>query len=530
MISFEELVPAIEARGAAGASLVNLRKSPTAQAAVQTLAPRCEFEAIEQTTAKGIVIYECRDRAAAGIPIKSPFGLACLDTQSCATNEDAEHLVGDLYALLRTADLHSRPALILCNSPAESVRSYLVYSETPLVVLTSAEIVDVMLAHPPRRALLSRIVAASPLSRLNPYVYRGPVSRNLFIGREDQLRKLTALSSSFGIIGPRAMGKTSLLNMAYDRLRREGFYVVSTEYSEALGEQGLVLQIIDGFIRGYGADEKLRLIASPHRVHRLIQDYVFRATPRRVVILIDEADLLLSQCPKLSAIIRLCHDQELAKFVLVGFTGLRKALKDHTNSILANLAVELPLAGLSREECGALVVKPMLELGIHFENVDEVVRVIYQDSGASPSRIQLLCYHIVESLGPAQSRAVNKEIAAHAIRMPAVRRFLNEWFLESTDTPGRWLAALASHKLPCPEQELIDTALHALHEITHFDVKDQIEDLITANIIDYQTDGRIDFTFSAMREIAGIADLSGLMAQLRQSARQSRRAGGGGAK
>ncbi|MCC6235921.1 MAG: ATP-binding protein [Verrucomicrobiales bacterium] len=523
MIDFPGLPAAIAAAGPEGLSLVSLIKSPTSRAAVGILAERSALGFSELESAGTLEMYRCEDRGATLPKVPSPFALFCVDTQRLTSEAEAQGLCENLMALLRHHDLHTRPAIALLNGDGRLLTSILPLLSTSFLPLTPAELVGVLLAHPPRDALYRKLRVRTPISLLNPYVYRGPIGRGLFFGRHDQLKKLSQLQTSYALIGPRAIGKTSLMNLAFESLLRDGCLAIRVVYSESMGDYDLSYQILDAFIREHGADNKLLTKVSPQRVQRLIQDYVMRSSPRKVAVLIDEADLLADRCPQLAGVFRQSHNSGWAKFVFVGFRKLRKAVNDQTKLSLTNFLTELPLSGLSLEECGALVVEPMLSLGIQFENLEDVVRTIHHESGGSPSRIQLLCHFIVERLSGQRHRLVGRQQALQAIHDPEVRKFLNEWFFESTVPLSRWLAALATLRLPCPEERLVDYAVDNFYEFTGWEVKSDIQDLVTANILDYQADGNLDFTFPAMKEIARPSGSSAeTMAELRRMARESR--------
>jgi hypothetical protein len=523
MIDFPDLPGAIASAGTEGLSLVSLSKSPTSRAAIGILAERTGLKVSEIETTKRLELHRCEDRGTLLPLIPSPFALFCLNTPLLTSEAAAQSVSEEIIALLKIHDLHKRPAVAVLNGEGTLLVPFLQFLGTPFVSLTASELVAVLVGHPPRGALVRRILEKTPISLLNPYIYRGPIGRNLFFGREERLNRLSKLQTSYALIGPRAIGKTSLMNLAYENLLEEGYLAVRVVCGELTDDYELAREILDAFIRTHGADNRLLAKVSPQRVQRLIQDYVMRSSPRRVAIFIDEADLLADRCPELAAVFRLCHNNEWAKFVFVGFRKLRKAVNDRTKSVLANLPVELPLSGLSLEECGALVVKPMVGLDIQLLNVEEVVRTIYHESGGSPSRIQLLCHFIVERLGSRRPRVVGREQAQAAIRDPDVRKFLNEWFFESTTPMSRWLAALATLYRPCLEDELVDYAVKAFYEITGWEVKEEIQNLITANILDYGPDGKLAFTFPAMKEIARPAgSVVETMVELRRMARHHR--------
>ena len=373
--------------GPVAAELSSLSKSPTSRAAVGILRERAAFRTDEVGSTGNIELHRCHDSAIEGNPLPSPFAVVCLNTLRISSEAEAQSTCVELEGLLRVEDLHRNPVIVLVNGDDTLVAPSLRFSATSFTVLDSVELLKVLLSRPPRQALMHRIRARAPISLLNPYIYRGPVHENLFRGRERELTKLTALQTSYALIGPRAIGKTSLMNRAVERLRKQGAFAVNVEYSEATGEQGLCDQIIEGFIRHFGASEGLRTKISPQRVQRLIQDYVMRGSPRRVVLLVDEADLLNERCPELTSIFRLCHNNGWAKFVFLGFKKLKRAVSDRTNSVMANFAEELPLGGLELGECGSLITQPMGELGIQLSNIEEVVKAIYHETAGSPSRI-----------------------------------------------------------------------------------------------------------------------------------------------
>jgi hypothetical protein len=523
LIEFPQLPEAISAVGALGASLASLSKSPTSKAAAGILAGRVGFAQTLMDSNRWLELYECTDSGGVAIALPSPFALVVLDTAQMTSDADGQTACEELQELLRERDLHTRPAIILINGSDKPVAPVLKFSQTPSAILSGPDLVEVLIAHPPRTALMRRILARTPLTLLNPYIFRGPIGPRLFRGRHEQLKRLSTLQTSYALIGPRAIGKTSLMNMAYEKLRDEGVYTVRVEHSAAMTEQDLCVQIIDAFIREYRADEKLRLKPSPQRVQRLIQDYVMRSSPKRIAILVDEADLLNEHCPELSATFRLCHNHGWAKFIFVGFLKLLKAVSDRTHSISANLAQQVPLSGMSREECGALVVQPMLELGIHFENVEEVVSTVYQESGGSPSRIQLLCHYMIDGLGSARPRTIGKPQAMAAISHPEVKKFFAAWFFESTTPLGQWMSALATRYVPCNEKDIVLKASREFPDLTWIDFRSELNDLITANILEYTEGDVLNFSFPAMREIARpTGTASEVLQDLRRTARTLR--------
>jgi hypothetical protein len=391
------------------------------------------------------------------------------------------------------------------------------FSEAHITPLSLEDLLQLLLTRPPRPKLLKHLVRHTPLKEMNPYVYKGPVGANMFIGRHAELQRLMDMKASYALIGPRTIGKSSLVQRAVELLRDNAKktdgkqMAVIVEFGAQMSELELIQEILRRFVHIYGAAEYLVGHASGATLERLIEDLAMRysgheywATARRrheVLLVIDEADEMPSRCPRLSESLRKCHNAGWAKVVLVGFKALRRALNDVRSSPLMNVCQELPLESLSLEECGALVMEPMRQLEVTLENMQKVVEILYEASRGAPSRVQLFCHHLVNNLD-GQTRRVTPEMARDAVCLPAVQGFLRQWYKGSTTPIERWLAGVASTVLPCDDSRLHAEAKRLFPELTRQQVDVEISDLITANVFVYQRDGRLAFSIPSLAEIA----------------------------
>src|SRR5437879_2792999 len=93
---------------------------------------------------------------------------------------------------------------------------------------------------------------------LNPYDFSNPVANPLcFAGRESQMREAeyylaqavaTVRPTHLAILGPRAAGKTSMLNMLATKAEEVGLEVVriNLDQSDARSPLGFFFKVIDG--------------------------------------------------------------------------------------------------------------------------------------------------------------------------------------------------------------------------------------------------------------------------------------------
>ncbi len=489
---------------------------------VSDLGPEQDFEFCK--------VFKCRNKSKG-----FPNSFACLfaDTSKIDSERDAQGIFAEILEILQEEDLQDSALLTITQPDFGHLGPLLNLSRT-IVPMTVQEFLEVLLAHPPRTALAQRIRGHTPLTILNPFVYKGPIGPDLFVGRREQLDNICELKASHALIGPRAIGKTSLMNRAYERLRREGQVVVQVELSKSMRELDLAYQIIDRFIREHGADRHLYGKVSVSRVALLVEDYVLGPKRKKilgsaangsrkgkpVVIFIDEADELVTECPSLADILHRFHNQGFARLLLLGYKGLRKIVSN-ASSPLMNVLEELPLSGFSLRECAPLIVDNMVKIGIELEDPEKIVEIIHRDSGGCPSRVQMLCHFLVEAID-SQKRKITPADAEKAINLPSVRKELGTWFSKSTTPVERWLAGLAALRLPCEETALIEDARKDSFRITSQTVREEIQDLITANVISYREDGRLDFAFPKVRELARpLGNTKEAMTELRRLAHQS---------
>jgi nucleoside-triphosphatase THEP1 len=516
MVVLDRLTGLIAAAGLHARELVNLTSSPTSKSVIGMMANRCGFGVEDQLEKEGFDVFRCEDVCVVGIPIPGPFAVVCVRTSDIHTEADAQCRMGDINQTLKHEDLHVHPVICIGDAGFEFLLAPMQFSEAHITPLSIEELVDLLLTRPPRPKLLKHVVRHTPLKELNPYVYKGPVSANMFIGRHAELHRLMDMKASYALIGPRTIGKSSLVQRAVELVREEAKatggmkMAVLVEFGAQMSELDLIQEILRRFVHVYGAAEYLLGRASVSTLERLLEDLAIsyrshgdEATERRrheILIIIDEADAMPSKCPRLAESLRKCHNAGWAKVVLVGFKTLRRALNDVKSSPLMNVCQELPLDSLSLEECGALIMEPMQQMDITFENMQKVVEVLHAASRGAPSRVQLFCHHLVNGLD-GQKRRVTSEMARDVVHLPAVQGLLRQWYKDSTSVIEKWLAGVAASCLPCDESRLYFEASRLFPELTRQQVDVEISDLVTANVLTYERDGRLTFTIPLLADI-----------------------------
>lgn len=525
MIEFSALNAQLEKAGAT-ASLRALVTSPTSRPIVGVLAERSGLRLDKAVYRENYDLFTLSDIRG---HLKSPFAILCVDPQIV---DDHQAWGVQVDHELRAMNIFDRPTLVLMAAELGPLKSQLVFSDHPLVFISLAQLIEILTAHPPRQNLVRRIVADTPIRLLNPYVYRGPIGDPLFVGRQDDLKLLTSMAASYFLVGPRSIGKTSLINRAYRILRQRNRVALRVEFSSAMSETDLLTKLIRQFIDSYGAWSGFIDRVSPSTFEHLVE-YSCKAEKdgtippdRRVILFVDEADELVSRCPAFSESIRRLHNEGRLRFVLVGYKTLRRNISDGTG-VLYNLAEKLNLSSISLRECGALVLRPCADIGIEFDNIDGVAETLFEASGGAPSRIQLFCHALVNSLTGTSQRRITVQAARQAANLPEVREELAIWYRASTTEIERAIAGCSSimppHGLPAQRDDI------TRYFVSHFPISaDQvaweIQDLIIADVFRETTSSEIQFTFPRLEAMVRPAgDAKTAMQQYLRSFKESSR-------
>jgi hypothetical protein len=295
----------------------------------------------------------------------------------------------------RTAEaIHNHgegPALAIALDLTLAQEAAAVLKQAPqvaFVVLGAAALRDLLLSSAPKGELESAIVEQRPITALSPYQLGGGLeTESLFFGRAEELRLLADRKPrNVLIVGPRQMGKTSLLKAVRRRMAARSD--VDARFV-ALGSLELLTQLA----RERGMETQGQ--ADPRAVAAGTRE-------RPLVWLIDEADEFVKADAaddyRISRTLRALAEEGLAYFVFTGFDELyRTALLDQ-KSPLRNFGEIIRLGPLDRMSAKALATEPMIALRLGYDN-DDTVDLILEQTGCRANLISFTCAGLIEKLG-----------------------------------------------------------------------------------------------------------------------------------
>jgi len=257
---------------------------------------------------------------------------------------------------------------------------------------------------------------------MNPYALRKMIrDPQAFYGRDQQLNDLytrLAVTQSCSIVGPRRIGKSSLLyhlshQFIYsDHLTDASSFVfafLDLQELDQLGPQDFFLSAVEK-LKAAGEG---RLQLDPGRDGTLpgFRRFLSRATDDnlRLVLCLDEFEMLARNTNFTSdffSFLRgLCSNYSLA-LVTSSQTSLYDLCHqgDLQTSQFWNIFTELPLGLMPPEEASRLILQPSAAQGRPFTEDD--ARWVLELTGGHPLFTQIACYHLYEARGGAAAPAL----------------------------------------------------------------------------------------------------------------------------
>ena len=267
---------------------------------------------------------------------------------------------------------------------------------------------------------LGRAEEAGPVA--NPYIAGNPVSGELFVGREDILRRLEELWSGDGqkpsvvLYGHRRMGKSSILHNLGTRFgQNTGIVDFNMQRAGLVSSTGellynLALTIYDALSTPPPSQEGNRSFSEPEEKNflehnpytafdRFLKQVDRIRDAKRFIITIDEFEMIEQKIQR-GNVEPLLLDFwrgliQTYPWVIMAFAGLhtlQEMTQDYWNPLFGSVT-GIPVSFLKENAARRLITQPSADFALDYdqEAISEIVRLTY----GQPYLVQLICHCLV---------------------------------------------------------------------------------------------------------------------------------------
>jgi Cdc6-like AAA superfamily ATPase len=338
-----------------------------------------------------------------------------------AAASSAQILIDQLGQIAKEHGWRHRECLVLVDADGRELKQLTVHSQQPVfVVIDLADQQQISSARAPSSVLNGVIGEQVPIATLAPYQYGGAVEGTKFFGRSWEIDRLMRSEGNFAITGIRRIGKTSLLK----EVRRlseacldqdEDTSVAWVDCNKVKDGDALTRDII-----GQLDPHELYKIETRPRSLPGLADFVRRRSAklhRRLILFLDEIDASLDS-PEGRAQLSMLHsaaDEGRCRVLVAGLNALEAELQNY-KSPFYKFFERVVLRPFDKDEATAMIVPPMIRLGVTFESQAEVVEAVRRHSGGQPILVQFFCIELVKDMQKNGHRTANpaliEEIAA----------------------------------------------------------------------------------------------------------------------
>lgn len=447
-----------------------------------------------------------------------------------------EYDIQEIYDEILRQEKLSNPSFILCFNKSEMIQKLAQKRFLSIVLIEENDLKKLILSPQPLQVFKQEILIRQVKpSALLPYQTDGPVTTT-FYGRHDEIGRIRrAKDQNFAIVGPRKIGKTSLLYQVKEKnllLDTIGIYMnleapQDQNYTTFL--QNMKEKIQEKRYKKITFNNQL-----PH-LPRFIKEFG-QASGKHLVFFLDEIDLLLRFDKKnnyqLLKIFRSLSQEGYCQVILSGFEELFHAAKD-LSSPLYNLCELIRLDHFTRNDALALISEPMESIGVRYHNPDDR-KLILQHTSCHPNLLQFFAQRLIKKIeeheNENQRRLIFNSDIEEVFESSEYEEYVtNDFYLFDTEDIGviEKLIVLLLVKDYSINEIITSSEIHAklkAHNIplTIGKLNRHLDNLILRYIFKKEGQGKYRFVLPIFPELLKkIENIGGLIAEVKKNAKKS---------
>ena len=290
----------------------------------------------------------------------------------------------------------------------------------------------------------------------------GDVPDEVFVGRDSEMEQIASPTGSLFVYGGRQLGKSALLRRVQrDFNRRHDHVAIFIDLkARGVGEREDASHLWPVLLEELKAAEiatARHTSPRPENVTRLIRDWLDEVPSRRLLLLLDEADLFLENESRERLVqgrraifpnvlpLKALMDNTGRRFKPV-FAGLHQVqrLQKISNTPLAHGGTDILIGPLDQQAARRLVVRPFTALGYRFDSLDLVWRLL-AFTNYQPGLVQIVCDALLRELANRRPRpgeppiTVTAEDIDRVTSDPTVRKSVADRFNLTLNLEDRYL-------------------------------------------------------------------------------------------
>lgn len=343
-----------------------------------------------------------------GLRIRIPSVIGFLACQhSLMETRDVAHLrhlleqVGpeNRFGFLLVTGDKARSRALLDQGQSSELRS-------DIILLTPEDLKAVLGGQNPLSLLIRCLLEQVALSVVSPFVTEGPVPASMFFGREDEIKEIHYRldHSNVALVGPRRVGKTSVLQRVASSLRKQDRPVFYLDCQALSKGSDFLTSLAAEHLPGW--DMKMSFPA-------ILMELGHRHEGRQATFIFDGIDLMLSQDPSNSEFLgrafRQATTEGKASFLLCGERTLHHRLHQ-PDSAFHNFGHAMYLGYLSPSEATSLICEPLEQMEVCFEDRAACLEMLLYVSAGHPNLIQRACSALVDRLDRERTRRIETDL------------------------------------------------------------------------------------------------------------------------
>ena len=238
------------------------------------------------------------------------------------------------------------------------------------------------------------------ISERSPYQTAGAV-HELFYGRELEIALIRGFPENIGIFGIRTIGKTSLLLRLYQDIKDQPRWkVFPLDCSGIKTEKEFLRNLAEKM------NIKPRTISTLEKFRKHITENA-KKEEKQYLFLLDEVDGLIEYDMLYNkrifiTFIKMCTERSkeggyAARFVLFGFHHMFHQM-NNPKSRLYNFMVFWPLTALDKESAWKLVIQPMKNIHVKWQNEEKDANYLIDSCSCYPMLLQVICHSLLKIL------------------------------------------------------------------------------------------------------------------------------------